>query len=379
MILLGTICISDVSADALEGQTVLTIITPQQYPAAGESFTVTVDITGNPGLCAVQFALAYDETAMKCTSAELGDVLQGTFSATNPAGKAGAIIAAASPNPVESDGTLAEFTFEMKDVLGSCTFALTDVILSDGKKNEISAAVVGGELIKPTQQPGEQQPPIPSDPPVENPQVTHLDHGGDSDTPAQGSEQPTENAMHFSDVNEDYWGAPFIARAVEIGLFSGYPDGSFRPEADISRGEFITVLWRSAGSPEPRSASAFADVKESDFFCKAVAWAAENGYVNGVSAERFNPDGVLERQAAMSILFRYSGSQSGMELMFTGVYDSGFEDSAEIAPWAKPAMYWAYYNGIINGVSEDLLSPTTGATRAQIAKILVNYVEKFAE
>ena len=68
---------------------------------------------------------------------------------------------------------------------------------------------------------------------------------------------------------------------------------------------------------------------------------------------------------------------SGLEQMFTETYDKGFADSGEIASWARTAMYWAYYNALINGTGENTLSPKGTATRAQLAKILVNYVEKF--
>ena len=79
----------------------------------------------------------------------------------------------------------------------------------------------------------------------------------------------------------------------------------------------------------------------------------------------------------MQILFALHGGYGGLEQMFTETYDKGFADSGEIADWAKSAMYWAYYNALINGTSETTLSPRGTATRAQLAKILVNYVEKF--
>ena len=73
----------------------------------------------------------------------------------------------------------------------------------------------------------------------------------------------------------------------------------------------------------------------------------------------------------MKILFGCAGGVSGMETLFTAAYDEGFADSAEIADWAKSAMYWAYFNEIISGTGDSMLSPTMGATRAQMAKILV--------
>ena len=87
----------------------------------------------------------------------------------------------------------------------------------------------------------------------------------------------------------------------------------------------------------------------------------------------FSPDGKITRQEVVTILFRYSGSQSGAETMFTATYDSQFTDSGAIAPWAKSAMYWAIYNGVINGTSQTTVSPTATATRAEVAAIFVRY------
>ena len=353
--------------------TVLTIKSPASLPDVGKTFTVTVDISGNPGLCAAQFTLTYDQTALECTEANLGKVLSGTLAATNPAAEDGAIIAAASAEPVKGEGALGEFTFQVKKAAAAGDFGLAEVVLTGDNGKAITFTVEGGELEEPKepggQQPGGQQqgqiPPTPK-------------HPEDPVQPGGAGEQTTAETGAFSDVAADYWGTPYIAEAVSRGLFSGYPDGTFQPDANIIRADFVTVLWRSAGSPEPKAAAAFTDVPANAYYAKAVAWAAENGYVNGTSATTFSPNGELERQAAMTILFRYSGGQSGMELMLSGLYDSGFADSASIASWAKAAMYWGYYNGIISGVGENLLSPTTGATRAQLAKILVNYLDKFA-
>ncbi|MDO4802052.1 MAG: S-layer homology domain-containing protein, partial [Prevotellaceae bacterium] len=70
---------------------------------------------------------------------------------------------------------------------------------------------------------------------------------------------------------------------------------------------------------------------------------------------------------------------SGGEILYTQIYDGGFTDSKIIASWAKPAMYWGYYNKIISGTSATTLGPTGLATRAQIAKILVDYQDNFSK
>lgn len=351
--------------------TKLTVKTPTVLPKAGETFIVEVDISGNPGIAAAQFTLTYDKASMTCSRAMLGSVLSGMLSATNPDATTGAIIAAASADEASGDGALGVFTFTAKKDLTAWDFSVIDALFNGADGKNIS--FTGGTEIEsePTRQPVDPTTPA---------------EQKDPDTPVQPVEptaptQPTEIAAEesaaatFADMN-GHWGAEFVRSAAEMGLFTGYPDGLFHPDEKISRADFVTVLWRSAGSPEPKAAPAFADVPANAYYAKAVAWAKENGYVDGTSSTTFDPAGVLQRQAAMKILYFYNGAQSGMELLLTGTYDKGFADSGEIASWAKEPMYWAYYNGIISGTGNNCLSPQMTATRAQMAKILVNYLEK---
>ena len=192
------------------------------------------------------------------------------------------------------------------------------------------------------------------------------------------AEQPTGDGEAIATLFGDtagHWGAEWIAKAVEKGLFYGDDKGNFNPDRNISRGDYVLVLYRMAGEPEVTETASFADVDPNAYYAKAIAWAYGKGYVNG-KGSGFDPTGSLTRQEAMKILFAYAGSPTGMEVMLGTTYDSAFADSGEIAGWAKPAMYWAYYHEIIGGMSADTLGPTATATRAQLAKILVGYMEK---
>ena len=346
---------------ALAAGTILTVNAPDALPQTGKTFTVTVDIAGNPGLCAAQFTLGFDKSVVACRSASVGSVLSGMLSVTNPDAADGAIIAAAATSPRQGDGTLGSYTFEVLRQ-GDPGFTLSDGVFTgeNGAKLVTNVAAIEpepGDL--PTDEP--TQPASQSDPAEAQEQLA-------GDAPAEAV------AVLFSDAAA-HWGAEYIQKAVALGLFTGYPDSTFHPDEPISRADFVTVLWRSADSPEPKAAAAFADVPADAYYAKAVAWANENGYVEGRSAGLFDPAGILQRQEAMKILYCYNGGVSGLEMMFTGEYDKAFIDSGDIAPWAKAPMYWAYYNNIISGVGDDRLSPATGATRAQIAKILVNYLD----
>ncbi len=357
----------------------LTVKTPETIPRAGEEFTVTVDISGNPGLCAAQLVLEYDRDAVDCKNVWTETVLEKMLAVTNGAAEEGAIVAAASTEPARKDGPMAAFVFVAKVDLTGYSFKLNVARLTGADSEQIPFTVEGAELnvldhtvkTTPTKPTKPSKPSTPSKPTAQE-QPTQPDpqpQKGGAATP-ETAEDATETG--FTDVPPTFWGAKWITEAAKRGLFKGTPDGRFNPDAPISRADYVLVLHRMAGEPEPQGAAPFSDVPEDAYYADAVAWAYEKGYVNG-KGDGFAPTDSLTRQEAMKILFGYAGGQSGGELLLTGVYDSGFTDSGEIAAWAKPAMYWAYYKSIISGTSATTLSPTATATRAQLAKILVGY------
>lgn len=354
---------------------VLAVKTPATIPKAGETFTVTVEIAGNPGLCSVQFTLAYDKDLMTCTKADEGTILDSMLSVMNANARDGAIVAAASAEPATGDGDLAEFTFTASRNLTEYGFRLAETVLSDARGTDIPFTVTGAELVEPETPSAAMQPaptPVPS-----TPATTERPKPEEQFTAGAQTMAETVVETRFNDT-KGHWGMEWIAKAAEHGLFTGYPDGGFHPDAQISRGDYVLVLYRMAGEPEVTEMAPFADVNPNDYYAKAVAWAYSKGYVDG-KGEGFAPKDSLTRQEAMKILYGYAGNPMGMETMFTGLYDDAFADSGEIASWAKPAMYWAYYREIINGVSAERLAPTGTATRAQLAKILVGYLEKQLE
>ena len=346
---------------AFAAGTTLTVKTPSTIPKAGEEFTVTVEISGNPGLAALSITVSYDKTVAECTQIKIGNVLSGAMTASNPDASDGARISAASATDLTGDGEVAELRFKMsKD--GDPSIAVEKAKLNRADGSTVDCTVEGAAVQKPQ---------------------TTSSTSASSTTPATSIAQTTPvegaaggTATAFPDA-VGHWGEAWIVKAAERGLFSGDDKGNFLPNKDISRGDYVLVLWRMAGKPEPSGASPFSDVTEKDYYAKAVAWAYEKGYVNG-KGSGFAPKDSLTRQEAMKILFGYAGSPSGMEMMFAAEYDKAFADSEQIASWAKNAMYWAYYQGIINGVSttEKKLGPTMTATRAQLAKILVEYMDK---
>lgn len=363
-VLMAALLAAALSLPAAAEGTSLTIGAPETLPAVGETFTVTVRISGNPGLCAAQYTLAFDASVVRCESASVGELLRNTFSAANPNGKAGAIVAAATVTPATGDGSVGVFTFQVLKE-GETDFTLQDAIFSGADGAPIRTNI--------TSAPAEDKPgqPDQSAPGGETGQTP----GKDPAQPEQpGQEQPLPAEPLFTDVPQSFWGYEAIQKAAQLGLVNGVGEGRFAPERKLTRAEFVTMLWRLAGQPAAGAKADFTDVPAEIWYRAGLDWAAEKGYVTG-NGGRFKPEDQITRQEAVTILFRYSGGQSGMETMFSAIYADQFSDSGAVASWAKSAMDWAIYNSVIQGAG-GRLNPMGTASRAEIAAIFVRYAEK---
>lgn len=341
--------------------TVLRVDVPEKLPAAGETFEVIISLSGNPGLGAMQFTLVFDDAVLDCTNMKNGEVLKGTLSASNPNAKEGAKVAAASMGAISDDGTVVVCTFKVLKG-GDPAFSLKDAIMSTVDGDKVNFASNLPESAKPAEKPEQK----PGKTPAE-------DEEGE-----EREEETTVSAPSFSDVSKTHWAFHYVEKAAEMGLIGGYSDGTFRPGNQVTRAQFVTMLWRMAGKPASSGKTPFTDIGGINAeFRKAIAWAYENGYIGGRTATTFAPSDTLTRQAAMKVLFLYSGGRSGQETMFTQIYDDEFTDSGSLSDWAKQAMYWAVYNELISGTTPNTLGAAKTATRGQLAKILVNYSEVF--
>ena len=175
----------------------------------------------------------------------------------------------------------------------------------------------------------------------------------------------------FDDVSQSHWFYDEVKYAYENGLMEGMGNRRFAPNADMTRGQLITVLYRLAGEPSVEDLeNPFRDVTEGKFYTDAVIWAASKGIVKGKSATVFAPNDAVSREQVATILFRYSGEQK-----VEGDYVKDYTDANRISDYALDAMNWAVSTGLINGMDEVTLAPRGNATRAQIAIIFMRYCE----
>lgn len=365
--------------------TTLKLTAPDKLPDVGQTFTVTAELTGNTGLAAVQLSLGYDDSVVECTGIENGALVAGMLAASNPYATrdgVGAILAAATTTAVKTDGSLAVFTFRVK-AAGDAKLTLADALLSDtdGKALPLSYSLPaliaqgsgsdsGSGSGSDAEKPGTDNKKSEDDKKSED-----EDKPEDEEKPADGAQEEVKSGS-FRDVTSTHWAFDSVERAAELGLVTGYSDGTFRPDTPVTRAQFVLMLWRMCGKPAAAKAASFADAS-ADWYQDALSWAVEKGYVNGLSDTRFGPDAPITRQQAMAILFRLNGGQSGTELTLTGIYEQTFADSTTIASWAKDATWWAVYHELVSGVGGSRIAPEANASRAQIAAILLRYADKF--
>ena len=363
----------------------LKLTAPDKLPDVGQTFTVTAELTGNTGLAAVQLSLGYDDSVVECTGIENGALVAGMLAASNPyatRGGVGAVLAAATTTAVKTDGSLAVFTFRVK-AAGDAKLTLADALLSDidGKALSLSYSLPaliaqgsgsdsGSGSGSDAEKPGTDNKKSEDDKKSED-----EDKPEDEEKPADGAQEEVKSGS-FRDVTSTHWAFASVERAAELGLVTGYSDGTFRPDTPVTRAQFVLMLWRMCGKPAAAKAASFADAS-ADWYQDALSWAVGKGYVNGLSDTRFGPDAPITRQQAMAILFRLNGGQSGTELTLTGIYEQTFADSTTIAAWAKDATWWAVYHELVSGVGGSRIAPEANASRAQIAAILLRYADQF--
>lgn len=185
-------------------------------------------------------------------------------------------------------------------------------------------------------------------------------------------EKPDESTTPFTDVAENAWYADAVQYVYEKGIMNGTSATSFSPNETTTRGMIVTMLHRLEDTPSAIS-SGFTDVSAGAWYADAVAWAAANGVVNGISDSSFAPETAITREQLATILYRYA-QLKGYDVSVSGDL-SGYADASQISEYAITAMQWANENDLITGNTATTLNPQGNATRAEVATILMRFIE----
>ena len=177
---------------------------------------------------------------------------------------------------------------------------------------------------------------------------------------------------HFADVPEGTWYSESVQWAAERSFTTGTSDTTFSPNATCTRAQIVTFLWRYCGSPEMKGvANPFEDVKESDYYYKAVLWALEKGVTTGTTGHTFSPNKTVTRAETVTFFWRMNSNESpeGRENDFVDVPPNAYYATA---------VDWAVYHGLTNGISEARFGPDLACTRAQIVTFLNRYIPNYS-
>ncbi|SBW04877.1 exported hypothetical protein [uncultured Eubacteriales bacterium] len=177
----------------------------------------------------------------------------------------------------------------------------------------------------------------------------------------------------FADVRSGAWYYDAVKYAVQNGLFTGTTTTTFGPETDMSRAMLVTVLYRLEGKPAVTAGATFTDVENGQWYTDAVRWANATGIITGYDSGMFGTNDSVTREQLAAILYRYA-DYKGYDT--TGADDlSAYSDASGVSPYARSAMEWAVDAGLITGITTGGLLPGDSASRAQVATILMRFVE----
>lgn len=173
--------------------------------------------------------------------------------------------------------------------------------------------------------------------------------------------------LPFIDVHPGDWFYDPVCFVYSQGLMTGTSATTFEPNISLSRAMLVAVLHRLEGSPQA-SGGDFTDVSDGDWYAQAVNWAASVGVVNGFDDGTFQPNAAITREQMAAILRNYA-AYKGLDVSASGDL-ANYSDAASVSDWAKESVEWAVGSGLIGGYEDSTLQPQGTTTRAEVASVL---------
>jgi len=187
-----------------------------------------------------------------------------------------------------------------------------------------------------------------------------------------GSEDPVD---YFEDVSSGSWYYDAVKYVSGLGIMTGMTPYYFGAAEPVSRGQFVTILYRMAGSPEVSYDDTFLDIGSDQFYTSAVIWASKNGIVSGYDNGCFGPADQITREQMAAMMYRYASYKGYDMTAGSGISEmSAFEDSGSVSNFAADAIAWACSTGLIRGVAYGIIDPQGSAVRAQCATIIMRFL-----
>ena len=179
-----------------------------------------------------------------------------------------------------------------------------------------------------------------------------------------------DNSRTFADVPSGFWAEDAITFVTARGIYNGTSATEFTPNSGMTRGMLAKVLHNLENNPAASVPAAFTDLP-ADFWCAdSIAWAAEQGIVGGYADGTFRANQTITREQLVTMLYRYAGAPASGGCLLN------YPDASSISGFAADAMCWAVENGILSGTAQGTLNPQGTATRAQVAAILMRFLNR---
>ena len=178
----------------------------------------------------------------------------------------------------------------------------------------------------------------------------------------------------FTDVDTAKWYHLSIDYVLTHKMMNGVSSRAFAPNANLTRGMLVQILYNLEGKPKGIAAY-FSDVQADAWYAEAVGWAAANKVVTGYADGTFRPNAAVTREQAAAILYRYAQSKGIDVSVGENTNILSYVDVQQASEYAIPALQWAVGAGVLNGKNGGRLAPTGTATRAEIAAIMQRWCE----
>lgn len=181
------------------------------------------------------------------------------------------------------------------------------------------------------------------------------------------SDEATVDVADFNDVDRDDYFYHCVNYLNHFNYMIGVSKTSFEPDSLITRGQFVTILHRISEDTGDTD-NPFSDVEKGSYYEKAIAWAAKNGIVKGMTETTFAPDEAITREQMATILYRYAEYKGFAMEVLNDI--EAFHDNGQISDYAQNAVAWANAKQLMKGMGDNLIAPREYATRGQAAALI---------
>lgn len=206
---------------------------------------------------------------------------------------------------------------------------------------------------------------------------TTEDTDKEEDKDEETTETPETTELNFTDVKESDWFFKGVEYVVDKGVMSGVSENQFDPSGKLTRAMLVQMLYNMESRPACDAENAFIDVPVGQWYTDAVIWANDAKIVSGMGDGLFAPNMEITREQMVAMLYNYA-KYKGYDVTASADL-SAFADTASVSAWAQPAMQWAVAEGYISGMGDSQLAPQGTATRAEIASVIMRFMEATAE